>query len=138
MGLLEFVLALIGILMLFLTFAEYRRRRFRLGALILWLVPWALLVLGSIYPPLVWFLLEVLSLGLPIHIATALSIAVLFSIAYLLYVRVVDLERKLRTLVQNQTVQQMEGLEESLRRTESATGNRKSSLKKRSTRKGET
>ena len=76
LGLLEFVLALIGILMLFLTFAEYRRRRFRLGALILWLVPWALLVLGSIYPPLVWFLLEVLSLGLPIHIATALSIAV--------------------------------------------------------------
>ena len=49
-----------------------------------------------------------------------------------------ETERKLRTLVQNQTVQQMEGLEESLRRTESATGNRKSSLKKRSTRKGET
>jgi hypothetical protein len=124
--------------MLFLTFAEYRRRRFRLGALLLWLVPWVLLVLGSIYPPLVWFILEVLSLGLPIHIATALSIAVLFSITYLLYVRVVDLERKLRTLVQSQTVQQVEGLEGGLRETESATGNRKSSLLKRSTRKDET
>ena len=111
MGLLEFVLALIGIVMLFLTFTEYRRRRFRLGALFLWLIPWALLVLGSVYPPLVWFILEVLSLGLPIHIATVLSIAVLFSITYLLYVRVVDLERKLRILVQSQTVQQVEGLE---------------------------
>lgn len=138
MGLLELVLALIGVVMLFLTFTEYRRRRFRLGALFFWLVPWVLLVLGSIYPPLVWFILEVLSLGLPIHIATVLSIAVLFSITYLLYVRVVDLERKLRTLVQSQTVQQVEGLEEGLRKAESATGNSNSSLLKRSTRKDET
>ena len=104
----------------------------------MWLIPWALLVLGSVYPPLVWFILEVLSLGLPIHIATVLSIAVLFSITYLLYVRVVDLERKLRILVQSQTVQQVEGLEEGLRKTEGAIGNRKSSLLKRSTRKDET
>lgn len=137
MGLLELVLALIGVVMLSLTFTEYRRRRFRLGALFFWLVPWVLLVLGSIYPPLVWFILEVLSLGLPIHIATVLSIAVLFSITYLLYVRVVDLERKLRTLVQSQTVQQVEGLEEGLK-AELATGNSDSSLLKRLTRKDET
>ncbi len=137
MGLLELVLALIGVVMLFLTFTEYRRRRFRLGALFFWLVPWVLLVLGSIYPPLVWFILEVLSLGLPIHIATVLSIAVLFSITYLLYVRVVDLERKLRTLVQSQTVQQVESLEEGLK-AELATGNSNSSLLKRLTRKDET
>ena len=138
MGLLEFVLALIGFIMLFLTFAEYRRRRFRLGTLLLWLIPWVLLVSGSIYPPLVWLILEILSLGLPIHIATVLSIAVLFSIAYLLYVRVVDLERKLRTLVQNQAVQQMENLTESSRRTGSAIGSVESSPRKKSTRRDET
>jgi len=111
LSLLEFILAVIGSAMLFLTFAEYRRRRFRLGALLLWLLPWVLLVLGSIYPPSILFLLEVLSLGLPIHIATVLSIAFLFSLVYLLYIRVVDLERKVRRLVQSQAVQQVEDLE---------------------------
>jgi len=108
LGLLEFVLALIGLAMLILTLVEYRRRRFRLGALLLWLFPWALLLLGSVYPPLVWLILEVLSLGLPIHVAMVLSIAVLFAMVYLLYIRVVDLERKLRRLVQDQAIQQAE------------------------------
>jgi len=103
-------LAVIGFAMLVLTLVEYRRRRFRLGVLFLWLLPWLLLVLGSIYPPLVWFILEVMSLGLPIHIATVLSIAILFSISYILYIRVVDLERKLRILVQRQALEELEEL----------------------------
>jgi len=134
---LEFILALIGMAMLALTFVEYRRRRFRLGALLLWLFPWALLVLGSIYPPFVWFLLEILSLGMPIHIATVLSIAVLFFIVYILYIKVVDLERKLRTLVQSQSIEQVEGLEESLR-AKNSSGQRDSPVRKRSTRRGGT
>ncbi len=138
MSLLEFILALIGVAMLTLTFVEYRRRRFRLGALLLWLFPWALLVLGSIYPPFVWFALEILSLGMPIHIATVLSIAVLFSIVYILYIKVVDLERKLRTLVQSHSIEQVDDLKGSLRRTRSSSRQGNSSVRKRSARRGGT
>jgi len=53
-------------------------------------------------------MLEVLSLGLPIHVAMVLSIAVLFAMVYLLYIRVVDLERKLRRLVQDKAIRQAE------------------------------
>ena len=138
MSLLEFILALIGVAMLVLTFVEYRRRRFRLGVLLLWLFPWALLVLGSIYPPFVWFMLEILSLGMPIHIATVLSIAVLFSIVYILYIKVVDLERKLRTLVQSHSIEQVDSLEGSLREIKPSSGRGRSTVKRRSTRRGGT
>jgi len=138
LGLLEFILALIGVAMLSLTFVEYRRRKFRLGALLLWLFPWALLVLGSIYPPFVWFMLEILSLGLPIHIAEVLSIAVLFSIVYILYIRVVDLESKLRTLVQSRSIEQLESLERSSRRIKNTSRQERPPVRRRSTRRGGT
>ena len=94
--------------MAYLTYLDFRRRRFHTWALAFWLAVWAGVAAISLFPGIFGELSRSLRLARPMDLAVVLGILVLTAVTYHNFSTLHNLDRQLERLVREQALSQLD------------------------------